>query len=302
MKRSVLLVEDSADQALFVRSVLEAAGWDVRHAGEGRGALEEVGRELPDIVVTDLRMPGMDGLQLVDELAARHARLPVVLITAFGNETIATEALRRGALSYIPKSRIAEDLAPTLLRVAELVQCGRERTRVLACLRRSSQEFELPNDTALIAPLVRLVEEALESRFGEAHQARIFHAGMALSEALTNAMHHGNLGVASELRVRDHGAYRALIEQRRREDPFRNRLVRVGAEIGDDRFACRVRDEGTGYPESALQCPADPANLTRPSGRGLFLISTFMDQVTFSEDRTEVRMELGFPREGAGSG
>src|SRR5262245_56312694 len=89
-------------------------------AANGREALDVIAREAPDLVVTDLLMPEMDGLELVREVRRRHPLLPVILVTAHGSEEVALEALRQGAASYVPKRNLTQDLLETVETVLAL--------------------------------------------------------------------------------------------------------------------------------------------------------------------------------------
>jgi CheY-like chemotaxis protein len=94
----VLLVEDSPTQRRLVHGVLQEAGnWDIVSAADGIEALELIADSPPSVVLTDLYMPRMDGLQLVEQVRARHPQVPVVLMTGLGSEDIAVKALRAGA-------------------------------------------------------------------------------------------------------------------------------------------------------------------------------------------------------------
>src|SRR6185503_14693176 len=95
-------------------------GFEARTAANGVIALEEVRRDVPTVVLTDLQMPEMDGLELVKRLKQDFPGLPVILMTAHGSEEIAVEALRSGAASYIPKKNLDRDLARTLEAVLAL--------------------------------------------------------------------------------------------------------------------------------------------------------------------------------------
>ena len=65
------------------------------------------------MILTDLVMPDMEGLELVRRVRAEHPQIPVILVTAYGSEDVAMQALRAGAANYIPKKQLARDLVPT---------------------------------------------------------------------------------------------------------------------------------------------------------------------------------------------
>ena len=87
---------------------------------ERREALALIQERPPDLVLTDLHMPEMDGLELVVEVRKNFPLVPVILMTAYGSEEIAIQALQKGAASYVPKRNLAQDLAETTENVLSL--------------------------------------------------------------------------------------------------------------------------------------------------------------------------------------
>src|SRR5690349_13208032 len=101
---SVLVVDDSAvDRLRAEKLIANQTSLTVVTAANGKEALACLARNLPDIVITDMQMPEMDGLQLVEEIRSRYPSVPVVLMTAHGSEELAVQALQKGAASYVPK-------------------------------------------------------------------------------------------------------------------------------------------------------------------------------------------------------
>jgi two-component system nitrogen regulation response regulator GlnG len=99
----VLIVDDEAAICWALRRVLGEEGYDVRVAASAEEALAEAERHLPDVVLLDVRLPGVDGLEALRQLRARSEQLPVVIMTAFGNLETAVGALGGGAADYLTK-------------------------------------------------------------------------------------------------------------------------------------------------------------------------------------------------------
>lgn len=100
---TVLVVEDDAAMRSLLKEQLQEAGYSVFTAEEGHEGLEHVARHAVDVVVTDMKMPGMKGDELLTAIRARDADLPVVVITAFGSIESAVEMMKAGAYHYVAK-------------------------------------------------------------------------------------------------------------------------------------------------------------------------------------------------------
>jgi CheY-like chemotaxis protein len=288
--RTVLVVDDSAVDRRLVGGIIEKLdGWQASFAGNGREALEAMGKALPDLVLTDMLMDEMDGLELVQAVQARYPGVPVILMTAHGNEDVAIKALQKGAASYVPKKSMARDLDETIEQVYAAVKTGQSQRRILDCLTEQESHFVLENDTSLVPPLVGHLEENV-ARLRLCEQSGLVLLGVALHEALTNAILHGDLGVDSQLRELDEKKYYHLIQERRVTAPYRDRRVHVTATLTRKEARFVIRDDGDGFDPGILPDPTDPANLGRVTGRGLLLIQTFMDHVEHNEKGNQITM------------
>jgi CheY-like chemotaxis protein/anti-sigma regulatory factor (Ser/Thr protein kinase) len=285
----VLVVDDSRVDQQLAAALLEEAGFSVEVAGDGREALESIARRAPQIVLSDLQMPEMDGLQLVEAVRARHPRVPVVLVTAHGSEQIAAAALRAGAASYVPKRNLHDDLVSTLTRVLEAALAKRKGAEARQWRVETSERFVLDCSLKWMMPLVSHIQEEMADR-GIGDESSLIQMGVALNEALTNAAHHGNLEIESAVREQGMDAYFALVEERRAQEPYRSRTVHVRVDFRADEAVIVVRDEGKGFDPSRVPDPRDPANLARPHGRGLMLIRTFMDEARHNATGNEITM------------
>lgn len=288
----VLVVDDSPmDRRLSGSLLKKRAGMEPMYAENGVEALQMIAKSMPEIVLTDLQMPEMDGLELVEAIRRDHPYLPVILMTAHGSEEIAVQALRRGAASYVAKRNLAAELVSTVENVLAVARLDRREQQLLSCLTATESHFELDNDVAKVPALVGHIEQSL-GRMRLCDETGRIQVAVALREALVNAIVHGNLEVSSTLLDEDPSAFSALVERRRTESPYRDRRVYVVARETRTEATYAVRDEGPGFDPRDLPDPTDLANLDKPSGRGLMLIRTFMDEVRHNEKGNEIHMVM----------
>jgi two-component system response regulator HydG len=131
----ILVVEDNEPLREAICAVLRGERHAVRQAASAEVALEQCAVEAPDVLVTDLRLPGMDGLGLLREVKGRDPLVEVVLLTAYGTVEVAVEAMRAGAFDFLTKPVRMDQLA------AKVEQAGRARSDRLA-LRRERERRE----------------------------------------------------------------------------------------------------------------------------------------------------------------
>jgi len=126
----ILVVDDDADMRGLLSDVLESEGYQVGTAESGEKALQALAEEQYDLVLTDLRMKGMQGTALLSEIKHRYPDTGVILMTAFGTVETAIEAMKGGAMDYLIKPVKTEDVLRTAGRAAREVQLRREVTHL----------------------------------------------------------------------------------------------------------------------------------------------------------------------------
>lgn len=286
---TILVVDDSGVDRVLVGGFVRKAGCEVKFAENGALALEQIGHECPDVVLTDMQMPEIDGLELVKRMRRDHPSIPVILMTAFGAEDIAVKALEAGAVSYVAKKNLKDELGEALRSVMATVAARDERRQVRRLLVCQESVFQLGYESGGQSLLVNHLQDDLaRMEFGD--EGGRMQIGMALSEALTNAIEHGNLELDSALREEPTNVYRELGDQRTAEAPYCDRRVHVTQRITHLDVTYVIRDEGPGFDPGQLPDPTDPENLLKASGRGIMLIKTFMDDVSFSSKGNEIKM------------
>lgn len=287
----ILLVDDDRAQCLRFDKLLKDHDFEVDIAHNGREALERIEPSPPDLIVTDLIMPDMDGLELVEAVRNRYPWVPVLVMTSYGSEEVAVRALRLGATSYLNKASLNGQVIELIDEVLAVGGEHRTRHQLLESLTRAEFHFTLENDTRLIPALVHHVQESV-MRLHFCDESGCMRLGIALCEALSNSIIHGNLEISSDLRDNDESAYHALVAERRKTKPYSDRRVLVMARVTHDEVSLVIRDEGPGFDANKLRDPTDSANLDLAGGRGLFLIRAFADEVyhnTFGNQLTIIK-------------
>jgi two-component system, NtrC family, response regulator AtoC len=150
--RRVLVVDDEENIRLVLKTLLKRQGYEVETAETGEAALELVESFGPDVVVTDVRMPNMTGLDLLATLRAKGSEATVIVMSAYGSPDEALEALRAGAYDYLQKP-FKPDEVVLMLRKAEERERLRRENRALRQEIRKEHQFEeiLAKSAAMMA-------------------------------------------------------------------------------------------------------------------------------------------------------
>src|SRR5262245_20557115 len=233
MATRILLVEDEANMARTLAKNLERAGHRVEHAPNGAEALTRLAAAPFDLVLTDLKMPVMDGMALLRALAERGPAPAVVVLTGFGTIETAVEAMKLGAADYLIKDARPQEILLTIDRVLKLDALRRENARLREEVVRQHGFGELIGDSAAMQDIYRVIDAVKdnkstvlvsgESGTGKELVARTIHARgpfadrpfvaincAGLSETLLDSQLFGHRRGAFTGAVTDHdGVFRA---------------------------------------------------------------------------------------------
>lgn len=296
---TILIVDSSDNERQTIASLFAGRPhWKLLDVASPAVAKDMLREQQIDLVLIDLKTAGLPEEPFLAYLRMEQTQVPVVLLTTERNDAALVEALGIGAASYIPKSVLARDLVITVDRLLGLTGCRRRHAKLLECLTESSCLYELGgNDLSLLTAIIGHLVDTAED-FGVATPGNRTQIALALDEAMTNGVIHGNLEVSSELREGDGEAFHDLIKQRRCQPPYSERILRVEGifQFGEARFV--IHDEGPGFDYQSIPDPTKRSNLDKPYGRGLFLIRAFMDDVEFNGHGNEITLIKRAPANG----
>ena len=233
MQARILLVEDEVNMARTLAKNLERAGHMVEHAAHGEAALARLGQASFDVVLTDLKMPVMDGMELLRTMHDRHLPPAVVVLTGYGTIESAVEAMKLGAADYLIKDARPQEVLLTIERVLKLDELRRENARLRQELGQLRGFGELVGEGPAMQAIYRLIGSLSENKStvlvsgesgtGKELVARTIHErgplaahpfvainGAGLSETLLDSQLFGHRRGAFTGAVSDHdGVFRA---------------------------------------------------------------------------------------------
>ncbi|HUB87022.1 MAG TPA: sigma-54 dependent transcriptional regulator [Verrucomicrobiae bacterium] len=180
----ILIVDDDAGQRSLLDSFLRGQGFETILAKSGEEALEILQSQKPAMMISDVRMPGMSGLETLRRVRQKFAALPVLLVTAYADIREAVGAMRDGALNYLAKPIDLDELLATVQQATGLAQTAAPRFREDKVLppnivARSPLMAALFQDVSLIAPSETRVLITGESGVGKEVVASVIHAWSA---------------------------------------------------------------------------------------------------------------------------
>ena len=272
----ILVIDDSETDRQLIGGLLKPKlDWIVQFAKDGSEGLQMIGEIFPDVVVTDLQMPELNGIQLCAEAKAEYPHVPIILVTGQGSEELAVEALQAGATSYVPKKALRLNTCWTRSsKSCSLSQHNESKVRLMENTVGVRYQFNLETDQALIAPLVDFVSTTMAS-LGIGDEADQRHVSVALGEALINAMFHGSLeldpATARFARQQMHdGGISEEVQERCQVSPYRERRVKVAVNLTRKQIEIVVRDEGPDLtPRLFRSIRPSQVNCPAQEGRGM---------------------------------
>lgn len=256
----ILIVDDEADVRQTLLEMVESLGHPVTTAENGLEALDRIKTERVDLIITDLSMPRMNGLELIVASKRISPNIPIAVISAYGNVENTTYALTRGAFSFIAKPfHMAE--------IKELIRKGKQLrelslgTYALMDWVHSQTEMAFPGQTELFPSAILFALKECQWR-GIEDDARLENLAICLEELLSNAFIHGN-----------------------RKD--KDRLIRVRMTFDSEKLVLSVRDEGEGFDGKNYLEKIREEQPSIPEKRGLFVVDLLMDELRFNKKGNE---------------
>ena len=270
MMSRILLVDDDPDLHRLIAPTLKSDGHEVLPAASGAAGLKILEKKKVDLALIDYRLPGMDGLQLLDEVRSKYPDLRCVIITAYGTPDAVLGAIRRRVCDFLVKPFTVAELRSTIESVAN--SCPMYNIEIVSATP-TWVELRLPCDLGAVPVLQRLLSQ-LKNDLPEQTREAIAYA---FREMLNNAIEHGGkLDPSKQVEVACLRTRRAIIywikDPGEGFDPAELEHAAVNNPAGDPFRHVAIRDEKG----------------LRAGGFGILLTNQLVDELIYNERRNEV--------------
>jgi two-component system response regulator AtoC len=156
----ILIADDEANLRRVVAAQLERDGFEVHAVADGEEAVEFLREHHVDLVISDLRMPKLDGMALLDHVVAHHAEIPVILITAHGTVDTAVKALKKGAFDYVTKPFDRDELRQVVWKAVRFGELSRRDARPQAD---AHGRYGIIGQSAAMQDIYQVIEKVADS-------------------------------------------------------------------------------------------------------------------------------------------
>ena len=289
-----LIVDDNPTITRLIELQMTKAGYACDTADSGEEALRKINTADFDLVISDISMPGMSGLELLKAIKRKRPQLQVLIITGHATIENAVEALRLGAINFITKPIRFDEVFETISKVLDLNSRKKALQAASKYFIYESRHFAIPTGELSVSDIATYLTEPLD-RAALIDPTCTISVTMAIYEALINAVEHGNLELDSALKFNGRGGM-AAFKQRKAErlsDPsFAGRKVTIKSVVDASIARFTVTDEGAGFDYNALIDPTAESRIDQPHGRGIFLLRQIFDEVRFNGSGNSISMIL----------
>jgi YesN/AraC family two-component response regulator len=291
--KSILVIDDEKSIRDMLRAGFTQYGYNFYDAADGINGIEVYKRTRPDIVLTDVKMPEMSGLELTRQLKGIETDADIVIMTGYGSEELVIEALRSGATNYIKKPISLNEL----FNILDGIILNRERRRKSEVIKDvvvfEKKKLVIDNE---ISRIWGIINQILFNIPNGVSDAGLEGMRLGLYEIILNAIEHGNLGISYEEKSESiqNNKYLDLLESRSSQPDRKQKRVFIDCTIDHMELSVEIRDQGEGFDFHEFAGTESREEILRAHGRGIFLASLYFDRIEYVEPGNTVTISKRF--------
>ncbi|MFZ2955723.1 MAG: response regulator [Candidatus Ozemobacteraceae bacterium] len=287
----ILIVEDDESFCDFTVSILRQAGYETQSAPDGAKGLKLFKEFQPDVVLSDIDMPVMDGLEMLEKIRKIDSNSLFIIISTLDTPKYTLQALRLKANDYLVKPVMGKDLLALLHKYSGILENRTKDREVLGMIYKRTLGMKMASCLPLVGKVVDRLMLETDHLISPPDRLGV-HLGLV--EMLINAIEHGNLEITNEEKSQaldgPHSQWDELVNRRFQVPGHADRLVDIEFNMTKDRCEWLITDQGPGFDWKNIPDPKDPANLPASHGRGILLTTLQFSEVTYLGKGNQVRL------------
>jgi DNA-binding response OmpR family regulator len=259
----VLVVDDNEDVRNTLSAILKELRLTPVAVSDGVEGMKVINSQKIDLIITDLKMPKMDGFEFIQNARQVNANIPIAVISGFAEGKNVVEALSRGAYNFITKPFTIREIENVIKRGLRLREFSLGTHRLTQGIKNVT-EIELPNFTHLLPSAALYIVRECQWR-GIEDENILSNMSICIDELLNNALVHGN-------------------------DMDELKKIKIKLVFDQKEFSLSIEDEGQGFDYKKILSAFAGIDQGLPTRRGLFIVHYLMDELSFNEKGNIVTM------------
>lgn len=283
----ILLIDDEEFTRRELGGYLEDEGYSIITASDGEEGIKLFEKLLPELVLTDVKMPKMDGFDVLKVIKEKRPETRVIILTGHGDENMVIKALKNGANDYIKKPIHLNHLNESIIKAVESVKNLKKTIFNATNISNLNMDLSISNNLDAIYGVTNYITNLNHRYFTKASCEKI---KLALIECLRNSIEHGNLeiGYDEKNEYLEEGTFTKELNHRKSLEKYKDRKVFLNYILDKNKVCYVIKDEGKGFDWENLPNAEEPDNIFKRNGRGILLIKLMMDEVSFNENGNEI--------------
>lgn len=285
----VLVVEDESAVVSFLEVLLRKEEYEYRVARTGDEGLKLFRSFEPDFVLTDINMPGMSGIELLERIRVERPETIVVVLTAFSNEEFVIQAMRLGANNYLKKPILRDNMLSVFRKYKSVIENKNCSTKIAPFVTEQSFTYTFDTNVVVVPEVVNLLITEAAGLFSGDVQLDL---KLGLHELVINAVEHGNLAITyfeKSIAVTS-DSLNKLYDERMAHPDYSNRKVEIKFLQTKQFCEWTIRDEGAGFCPEDIPSPLGEDGILRLHGRGIFICKFQFDEMEYIGTGNTVRV------------
>lgn len=285
----ILIIEDESSVISFLEVLLAKERYEFMIARNGEEGLKLFRSFVPDFVLTDINLPGMNGIELLERIRIERPETIVVMLTAFSNEEYVMQAMRLGANNYLKKPILRDHLIGVFRKYQNVIENRSYTTKIAPFIKKQTFDYSFGTSVSVVPEVVNQLIEEINGVFPIDVQVDL---KLGLHELIINAVEHGNLGITyfeKSVAVMSDSLTK-LYDERLAKPELSSRNVTIKFAQEPNYCEWVIKDEGAGFCPEDIPSPLGEDGILRLHGRGIFICKFQFSEMEYLGNGNTVRV------------